>query len=350
MAQGIRQTSYLPENENGPSAGGGWNRAFRANTLQVLMDDEAAAARSARFGLTNCEFIGTQPEEVGAGSHLILPLALRSLTATTDVLLRPVDQYRRVMNRVRTLDGIDVTAEAAAGVAGEGDVNRLTEVVDDLCYLLSLARGTKVQWVYYDLCRDGGGRLSRTHHARVTKAYCPLPLIDPRADAREHTKNFLEVTYREFAARSTRYKLKRGAIDAYLDAKSESDYLEMRAVKLAVVMELVKAVLRTAEGLKEKHFGALVAELCGTLGVKAEEREINLFVACRNSLVHQGDFYLRTATLKQRAKVPPFLTPAEEYFFLLNFLDRFFLRLVGYSGPYLDWRLPRKGDVPTGHL
>jgi hypothetical protein len=26
-----------------------------------------------------------------------------------------------------------------------------------------------------------------------------------------------------------------------------------------------------------------------------------------------------------------------EYFFMVSFMDRFFLKLFGYAGPFLDW-------------
>ena len=31
-------------------------------------------------------------------------------------------------------------------------------------------------------------------------------------------------------------------------------------------------------------------------------------------------------------------TPLEEFWFLISFLDRVFLKLFGYSGDYFDWR------------
>jgi len=40
-------------------------------------------------------------------------------------------------------------------------------------------------------------------------------------------------------------------IDSYLDAKSQGDYLEMRAVKLAVTMEFLKSVLIELPEYKE---------------------------------------------------------------------------------------------------
>jgi hypothetical protein len=75
------------------------------------------------------------------------------------------------------------------------------------------------------------------------------------------------------------------------------------------------------------------------VGFKPPEEEVKLFVESRNSLIHKGDFYYNTAEPRKRKKCP-LSSAVEEYFFLVNFLDRVFLKLFGYSGPYMDWRQP----------
>ena len=66
--------------------------------------------------------------------------------------------------------------------------------------------------------------------------------------------------------------------------------------------------------------------------------EIELFLKCRDYLVHTGRFYSQAATAEDRDEVPPSATPFEEFCFLISFLDRLYLKLFGYSGPYFDWR------------
>lgn len=306
------------------------------NRLLLLSDSE-------------CQFTGTETRKIGNAGRLILPLTLRSNTGKREGIFIPLDDHDQTVLRLLTLNDTRVTSEFVTDVNDEGELADVSEIVNDLCYLLSVARGTKIQWVYRHV--DQCSAVSRTHHARITKPFVNLAVIDPRATANTDTKRFIEVTYPDFASRARKYKLQRGPIDAYLDAKAEADYLEVRGAKLAVVMELVKNVFLKAEGLrKAMSFRTAITEMCARLGVSAGKKEIALFVACRNSLVHECDFYLRTATKHDRKKTPPRSTPAEEYFFLLNFLDRVFLRLVGYNGPYLDWRLPRQGDVPTATI
>jgi hypothetical protein len=72
-------------------------------------------------------------------------------------------------------------------------------------------------------------------------------------------------------------------------------------------------------------------------GVTANPREVKLFVASRNALVHEGKFYVEAAKPEQRRRLPPLADALSEYFFLVSFLDRFMMKLFGYSGAYVDW-------------
>jgi hypothetical protein len=63
--------------------------------------------------------------------------------------------------------------------------------------------------------------------------------------------------------------------------------------------------------------------------------EIARFVMSRNKLVHEGHFYCERATDQERARVTPLSTVYSEWFWLLHFVDRLFLRAIGYEGKYL---------------
>jgi hypothetical protein len=125
-----------------------------------------------------------------------------------------------------------------------------------------------------------------------------------------------------------------------LDAKAEADYLEMRGVKFAVAMEILKTLFRKSMNIKGGAFKSLIENLCNSINLSVSKQEIDLFVKCRNSLIHEGEFFCITAKPKQRKRFNALGTQTEEYLFLVNFLDRVFLKLLGYSGPYIDWRIP----------
>jgi hypothetical protein len=267
-------------------------------------------------------------------------LNLQSQRGSTKLSIKPQNQYDKIVQRVQTLKGIDVSCEVMADIPTDGNIAGVTEVVDDLCYILSVARGTKVQWVYCDQYNENKDLILRTHSSRITKPYSPIKIIHPVAGGGGETKNFIEQAYKVYVEKRESFKLHKGTIDAYLDAKAEHDFLEMRGAKLAVTMEFLKTVFRKAMNIKDGSFKSLIENLCNSINLSVSQKEIDLFVKCRNSLIHEGEFYCKTATPEQRKRCKPLNTQTEEYLFLVNFLDRVFLKLLGYSGPYIDWRVP----------
>jgi len=372
----IVSTNYLPNtlpNQSGTPAA----YAVRQMTVQKAED---AQVQSVRIGITNffCD------------KHI--PLRLEYGADVTELSIEQVEGYFRKMIRQRTLKGIDVTCEVIGDVPSGGSVERLKNAVNNLCYLLSLARRTTIQWVYYDYYDANGNCLSSTHCSRVTKAYTPVPLIHPQRD--DETKGFIEEAYRTYMIRNESYQL-RWLIDAYVDCTAEHDYLELRGIKLAVIMEVLKDVfiklpkevpdipshiwsyeyiLKNASfeslmlKLKQAICYVLTAEkigvddqkaICGKIGelnrrsfryvlkaflqhigLKISSKDLNLFIYCRNSLVHTGRFYHETATPEERKECKPLASKTHEFLFLVHTLDKIFLKLLGYDGPYIDWSSP----------
>jgi hypothetical protein len=372
--EAFSETSYLPDIPIDRSSGV-W-AAFHIHKIIVQIAEDGRN-QSLHFGITNLEFIGSEPT---------LSLDLQTDSRSTKLLIKPLDLNGKIMKRVRTLKGIDVSCEIITEIPADGDVAVVTEVVDDLCYILSVARGTKIQWVYCDSYDGSGKLLSRNLCSRITKPYCPLKIIHPLG---KETKAFIEQAYPAYVNKRKRYKLDKGTIDAYLDAKAEADYLEMRGIKLAVAMEILKSMfieltdapmkgyiieeekfkevsprlckamdefLQTKKidrdsrkavcndkkvlDLNRRSFAYFLKKLCRHIDLRINENDVRLFVQCRNKLVHYGRFYCAMATPEERNECNPLPSESNEYYFLVNFLDRVFLKLLGYSGPYIDWSNP----------
>ena len=381
------ELSYLPDIPIDRSSGVWAAFYIREVTVQMAEDERR---QFLHFGITNFDFIGTEPTRRSDNLfYRTLPLDLQSDSRSTRLLIKPLDQYEKIMRRVQTLKSIDVPCEVIAEIPADGDVAVVTEVVDDLCYILSVARGTKIQWVYCDSYNAVGSLVSRKHCSRITKPYCPLTIIHLVSSGGRETKTFIEQTYKAYVAKRESYKLSKGTIDAYLDAKAEADYLEMRGIKLAVAMEILKAVFielpdapmkeyiiedkkfkelspylckamdeflqaekidrdsrkamcnnKKVLELNRRSFAYFLKKLCRHIDLRIGEDDIKLFVQCRNKLVHDGRFYCAIATPDEQNECKPLPSKSHEYRFLVNFLDRVFLKLLGYNGPYIDWRIP----------
>ena len=377
----IRSTNYLP-NMTRP----GTFEALHLERLSVLISEGSSVVRSVRFGITNFKFVTTQVGKDENNRFVSwLPLILNDGKSVINFCMRPVPDYDKLIRRLQTLKTIEVTCEAVAYVSGEDAIPALEQAAEALCRILSVARGTKIQWVYRDQYDEQGILLKRTHYEHITKSFCPMAIIDARYEGRVETRDFIEGAYPVFLERRDPYKLDKGTIDAYLDAKSEDDYLETRAVKLAVALEKLKAVFLSQPESSSKEFvideslfdsikpkmKSAIGEVLNAEGVGAAERgeiypklsglnrrsfadllkgflqyikldvnpkDLQLFIQCRNKLVHTGEFYCVAASPVERKKCTPLPTPAEEYYFMVNFLDRIFLRLLAYSGNYVDYR------------
>lgn len=382
LVQGnIREITHLPDSPLTDEAI--ILASFTANEMHVQRFQAQAGRRVIHFGLTNLWFIGTRPEKSRVGTttygYRVLPLNVDSY----EIVLKPVREYDEVLRRVKTLKGIDVTCEAVATVESEEELNRLTTLVNNLCCLLSIARGTKINWIYRDVFLEGGDRVQTSHRYSITKPYVPLAVIDPRE--LEDTRQFVESSYDTYVHRKELYKLDAGSVDAYLNAKSEHDFIEMRGVKLTVALERLKSLFARAEGIEHimdqdvfasrlqdlearfqkflweffnseidrtqlkmmaskatgfnrRSFGSIIRCLRRAINLDVSESEIQLFINSRNKLVHYGDFYCNLATEEERQRCPPLSGSIDEWFFLVNFLDRVFLKLAGYRGHYMNWR------------
>ncbi|WP_420449772.1 hypothetical protein [Candidatus Palauibacter sp.] len=253
------------------------------------------------------------------------------------------------------------------------DDETVRQVADDLCFLLSVARGTKVQWITEEKLDGSGQVLQRTHGARITKPFTPLAPIHPWLVPK--LCDFLEQTYPRYVARREEYRLNKGTIDAVLDARVETDFLEMRAAKLAIALETFKSNVMSVRfpedqfvidrdqfsqaeagvrdvlikelrgsGVSKRHanemsqktlclnrrsFGSLLRRLAKDLEVRVSHQELQRFIHCRNALVHRGRFTedAQSAASRRRSNYG-------NYAFMLDVMDRFLLRLLDYRGPY----------------
>jgi hypothetical protein len=335
----INEVNYLPEIPIDCNSGF-WS-AFHLTEMSISMTN--GPLERLHFGVTNFDFLGTERVICSDNSYQhTLPLNLQGKNGTTTISMSPLNHYDRIIKRLKTLKSIDVTCEVVIDIPANGEIGQVTEMLDNLCFILSVARGTKIQWMYCDHYNDKGRIIKRTHFSRITKPYCPLEVIHSIAGSGKETKTFIEQAYPAYVNKRKSYKLDKGTIDAYLDAKAEADFLEMRGVKLAVGMEILKTVFGKALNIKDKSFESIIGKLCNSMNLGVTQQEIDLFVKCRNSLIHEGEFYCITATRGQRKKCKPLSTKTEEYLFLVNFLDKVFLKLLGYNGPYIDWSVPNK--------
>ena len=323
------------------------------------------APRLLKFGIANFKFLGNRwREHPTGGDRGILAISLPH----SEVEIHQLPNYDETIRLIEAQKGIDVTCEAIVNVSSLDELEGARQSVDVLCKLLSFARGTKINWIYYDCCGEFEEQLLSFHTNNITWQYAHLPVIDPRNP--NDTASFVEQTYEPFLNSKEAYGLDI-AIEAYLDAKRETIYLDSRALRAAIIMEFLKSKyavsrqdelilmekdfkkirhgietiltkqfeelslspdnsamedmkLKIAE-LNRKPFRSILRSMFDQIELTVNDDELDSFIKIRNSLVHKASFIKTT-----------YLNPWQQYACLISMLDKILLKILSYNGYFLD--------------
>jgi hypothetical protein len=326
-------------------------------------------------------------------------LTLHTPAGTIAVELVAVPDAEYIVQRIRALRKIDVTCELQVPLDQGVSLAVVGEHAHTLCRALSIANGSRVEWVYCDLYDASGARLERQHRNHVTKRYTGWPIIDHRGGWTPDARRFTEDAFRMLVM-DAEPLLRPAIIESLFDAKAQEDFLEARGAKVAVTLEMLRWTLVSAEGRREPEplvgwpafealtpdlraaivavldahrippgererlvadrslrrlnqagaqggdFGRRLHRLNGRIGLRAEADTLERVTRSRNALVHEGKFYCQLAPASRPGSLPPLASAADEYYFLVAFLDRLILALLRYEGPYLDWSVPGETGYP----
>lgn len=339
-----------------------------------LWKEKQYHARCYRFSVVNFEFTGNHsakriiqdgPKQV---EHFYRNLELKTPwgIATVD----PVPDYDDLIRRIKAQKGISVTCEVVAKPPVNMELGEVTSKTDELCRLLSLARGTKITWINAEECIEDekAHRIILRNH--VTWPFSSFPLIDPRN--LQDTALFIEKVYPTYLKLRDSYNLDI-AIEQYLDAKRETAYLETRALAAVSLLDFLQGQYASPRRLdkivsnfcKEKrkqlrnHLKEYLVELLPCIDGSAlnemvekvselnrrsylnllilwvrdleldmSQDELSRVKDTRNSLVHGAKFLSGDSTGKIR-----------EYFRVIRLIDQVFLKLLGYDGHFVDVNL-----------
>ena len=209
-----------------PGGGQCWD-GCTAERIRIWTRSETP--ETVRYGLTNVRPPG-RPK---------LPLHLKSGGISIEAELRRVSDYKLIFDSVRILGDTAVTCELEIWTQGQLTAEDTQQVASAVCYLLSIAQGCGVAWIYREE-HDEQGLISREHLIGITRPFTALQVVP----SHPHTslQEFVEMTYPTYMRRRDPWELGLGPIDAYLDAKAEGDFLEIRAAKLAVALAILETM------------------------------------------------------------------------------------------------------------
>ena len=341
-----------------PSRAAGFYDALRVTQLRVDRNSEASIGQY-RFGLANATLCGVERVNyvtdgvsgTSRGVSLRLPVGNDVLL---DAILVPTPNSHQRAQAVVALRGIDVLHELIVQLSSPMDPNDIDQVATDICYVLSVARGSKVNWVYREARSFEGHLIERVHRTAITKQYSPCAPIKANGEFCRETVSLLTNGLAIYQARREQLRLDKGVIDAYLDAKVEADFLETRGAKISIAIEMLKstflkkpelggreyviersafeAILSALESsvndvlekagvapddrkaisgvgklraLNRRSFRSVLLKVLRFIDFRPPDREVALFLASRNKLVHEGCFYVDCATATERLELEP---------------------------------------------
>jgi hypothetical protein len=357
------------------------------------------------YGLTNFEFWGTDGYAITPSSAVLaIPLSLHGPDSAYSARLVRRSDYRAQVSLLAAGHGIVPTTELELVLELGDQPDNIDSIAADVCQILSVAKGTRIQWIYRRIVNGNNATLSTRHVRRVTSDYSTSAIIGSMPSDGATMKQFIETAFPAFISKRDSYELDRGVINSYLDAKSDHDFIESRELKLAVVMEMLahanlrassrlryetimsqddfqnclpdletcvkscltakdigqKIARRIASRAKELNnapFVDILDQLFRGIGLTVMPGDAKLFASCRNSLAHTGQSLSTNRPPDTACPFAPGLVGyLQEYFFMQSLADRTFLRLLDYDGPYLDCRIgwsdldPRGPPIPRAHV
>jgi len=167
---------------------------------------------------------------------------------TIPISLRPRRNYRERVRQLTKTRGIVPTATLRFHAACLAS-NAIDEFITDLCHALSLVQGRKVNWIYH---ATYGPRRTFQHSLfgqTITKADTAQPLCFIPTSRTAVTLALTAAKDALPAIRRVRetFDPHNRLINAWLDARTETDYLEGRTLKYVVVIEALNALTTHAD-------------------------------------------------------------------------------------------------------
>jgi hypothetical protein len=282
-----------------------------------LGDADWQGHASIHFYATNFKFTGMHTEEIEPNhwrlNHIKLNLDSR------DITLRQMDNYEQRIKQIEDKHETDITAEFVIEI-NRDDLLETFNLISVLCDLLSIARGKRINWIYYDVLIDGA-QVYREHQPLIVTPFAGFEVIDHMPP--KNTVYFLQTCYPHYVKLDTMFRFL-NVTNIYTAVRS-GGFIETRCLAAFSLVEyLAKKVTTppTPPGRKrEPEFRQWLEAIINEYHVPIDPTEITSFVKIRNSLVHEMKF------------LPS--DPQEQYFQVMHFLDRILLRILGYDSYYL---------------
>lgn len=292
-----------------------------------LGDTSWLGAYSIRFEVVNFEFAGNEWINEAAGKER---KALRFELDGTKFAFIPVEDYTAKIEALSARKGVEITCELEVEI-GERSCDEIAQVVNAICSLLTIARGTKINWISYKLLDSDSELICHHCEPRITVPYTGVMLVKSIIIPK-YTIDFLTQCFQTYQECNAKYHFDDVA-NFLVDIHSRG-FLETRCLLLFSVAEVLTRKVCDSRNAR-KRLRAFVDEhdmpavrcaqkKCGLDGETCEETcEVGMFVSDRRDFVHFMQFQEDELHIG--------------YYRNLNFLHRMILSALNFRGDLYDW-------------
>ncbi len=216
---------------------------FNPMQIQIgAIEDEPVDSIS--FGITNFLFKGIPFQHQNYVEFI--DLDLKGIKAT---IFKNKD-YDQISAFMKMRDKQHVTCELWATVSNKHEIKTLEDKINELCYILSVGCGSKVQWIFYKVFANGSLKYVR-HISVPNKPFNAHIIIDAERHVEDWIK-FINAAYPHYETWISLFGEINGkprinaAIDVFTDARISADFIQTKGIKLAVTMEVIKEMFKEA--------------------------------------------------------------------------------------------------------
>jgi hypothetical protein len=342
---------------------------------QIIVKRESDAKKEPKllvFPLTNLRFQGTSYFLRADMSQVaLLQLRIGGVKAT----ILPEENFLELLEQMEATRISTITAFLEVECDGK-EVQEIIEIVDNLCTLLSFAAGTRVTWLYYHEVNEQNWAYLARHRTTMTGLFSRYGVI--QLSEVGDLKLFIEGVYDEYLKQNEQYKVS-DIIETLVQAKSSSNFGELDGLIIGSAVDVLRAEWATKNGrewiIENASFEAklkdlkdeikkIVINIFGISNSKASDMkskakelnrpafrtvleamlrdfganelrgEVQEFIDSRDMLVHQGKFKTEEVDRELRA--------------MFSFSDRLIIAILGYKGPYYDWKIGQRIEQQQG--
>jgi len=345
------------------SHGNIFSRTYVLGDLQIVKDEFKFPCTCESI-ITNYLFKGNPPklDKISIENPFFDPISIERLP-----------EYENNEVTIQALHDIRPTVKLSFIIKSSDELDQFEDFLNYICMLLSVSRGTHVQWLYYGFNDLDGTDFSYTHKSLISRPYSGgqnIP-ISPSIGIMSRDQDFLKKSINNFQKYLQNTRVLTSLVNGFLESRVD-DFIENKGIALAIEFERIKEyalyvskiqirpniiederqeselyenikelirqsfpgddnkeirnkLYRNRKCMNHTSFRELLESILIELGIPITE-ELNLVIDSRDNLIHTGRFYCVNNDQKT-GKTASLDDCYKEYLTVLKLLDTVILRL-----------------------